>query len=269
VRFGDGVESYGFLHDPEGRATRARRIVALLRKFHSEDLGPLHLLDVGCSAGLMTREVSGHVSFAIGVDPDLRAMTYAASHLAETGKLAFACSPGESLPFADRTFDVVLCNHVYEHARDPHAMMREIARVLRPEGVCWFAGGHTLQLVEPHYRLPLLALLPRPLASWTIRATGRGDKYSIAFLPPWRLRELFAPFRRATCLTAEVLREPQRYGLVAGPMRFALVRAAVRAVAPIAAILAPTQLWLLHGAGCGERRAGDCDPVAHAAPVSR
>jgi SAM-dependent methyltransferase len=256
ARFDDSVDSYGFLEDPEGRAMRGRRIIRLLRKFHADDLGRLRLLDVGCSAGLMTREVSRHVGFAVGVDPDLRALDYAGSHLAEPGMLAFAGSSGEALPFADQTFDIVLCNHVYEHARDPHAMMREIARVLRRDGVCWFAGGHTLQLIEPHFKLPLLSLLPKAMASWVVRATGRGEGYAISFVPPWRLRGLFQPFRRARCLTLEVLREPERYGIVAGPMRSRCVRFAVRALAPVAVLLAPTQLWLLDGAIRREREPG-------------
>src|SRR5690606_13103541 len=38
------------------------------------------------------------------------------------------------IPFPDNTFDVVLCNHVLEHVRDDIAAMREINRVLRPNG---------------------------------------------------------------------------------------------------------------------------------------
>jgi len=38
------------------------------------------------------------------------------------------------IPFADNTFDVVLCNHVLEHVRDDIQAMREICRVLKPNG---------------------------------------------------------------------------------------------------------------------------------------
>ncbi|MEJ7646574.1 MAG: class I SAM-dependent methyltransferase [Chryseolinea sp.] len=40
-----------------------------------------------------------------------------------------------SIPFADSTFDIILCNHVLEHVRDDIAAMREISRVLKPGGL--------------------------------------------------------------------------------------------------------------------------------------
>jgi SAM-dependent methyltransferase len=39
-----------------------------------------------------------------------------------------------AIPFAENTFDVVLCNHVLEHVRDDIQAMREINRVLKPGG---------------------------------------------------------------------------------------------------------------------------------------
>jgi SAM-dependent methyltransferase len=42
--------------------------------------------------------------------------------------------PLESLPFADGTFDSVLCNAVLEHVSDAEGSMRELARVVRPDG---------------------------------------------------------------------------------------------------------------------------------------
>jgi SAM-dependent methyltransferase len=39
-----------------------------------------------------------------------------------------------SLPFMDRSFDIVICYHVLEHIPDDARAMRELGRVLNPEG---------------------------------------------------------------------------------------------------------------------------------------
>ncbi len=39
-----------------------------------------------------------------------------------------------AIPFQENTFDAVLCNHVLEHVRDDIQAMREIQRVLKPNG---------------------------------------------------------------------------------------------------------------------------------------
>ncbi|HEX7085346.1 MAG TPA: class I SAM-dependent methyltransferase [Vicinamibacterales bacterium] len=64
--------------------------------------------------------------------------------LARPGAVYVTCdlmAPGVSvrldltrLPFADRTFDAVLCNHVLEHVPDDRRAMAELRRVLRPSG---------------------------------------------------------------------------------------------------------------------------------------
>lgn len=40
-----------------------------------------------------------------------------------------------ALPFADNSYDVILCNHVLEHIPDDLQAMRELYRVLKPDGM--------------------------------------------------------------------------------------------------------------------------------------
>ena len=159
--------------------------------------------------------------------------------------MSFLVASGETLPFADRSFRVVICNHIYEHVNDATALMAEILRVLESGGVCYFAAGHTLQLIEPHYRLPFLSWLPRPLAHRYLRITGRGTEYRERFVPPWRLRAMFSGFARSELVSTMMLRAPERFELTEGPLRYRWVRALLRAAPAWAARLAPTYVWVL------------------------
>ncbi len=52
------------------------------------------------------------------------------------------------MPFADGTFDVAVCFHVFEHIPDDLAAMRDLARVLSPSGIAfvqvpWRSGSPT------------------------------------------------------------------------------------------------------------------------------
>lgn len=232
--------------DREGRSRRGRRIVALLSAVTARDLTAMRVLDVGCANGLVTREIALHTIVTAGVDVDLSAIEDARCTSAGVDRLAFACASGEALPFRDEAFDLVICNHVYEHVGDPRTLMREIARVLKPDGLCWFAAGHTLQIVEPHYRLPLLSMLPRGLASAILKATGRGSTYDVRFVAPWRVRSMFVDFAAATLVSVDAMRDPLRFDLAYGLLRFVTVRVIVSRFAWLAAWLAPTQLWILY-----------------------
>lgn len=239
------VDRYGFVHDSESRMRRARRIVTVLHEAGGIDPTGVDALDIGCSAGLITLALAPSFRRVVGVDTDAAAVAYAILHRPAAARAAFLRASGEALPFPDASFGVVVCNHVYEHVDNAVALMAEIVRVLEPGGICYFAAGHTLQLIEPHYRLPLLSWLPRSLAGRYLRATGRGAEYQERFVAPWNLRELFRGFARVELVSAAMLREPERFGLTDGVLRHRWARRLARVAPGLVARLAPTYLWLL------------------------
>src|SRR4051812_3506104 len=72
----------------------------------------------------------------VGVDP--LADEYAALFGAWQQRVRTIAAAGEHLPFADASFDVVLCDNVVDHAEDPPAIVRELARVLAAGGLLFF-----------------------------------------------------------------------------------------------------------------------------------
>jgi SAM-dependent methyltransferase len=236
------VERFGFLQDPEGRRLRGRRVVTALTDFGGLDVTHARVLDIGCSAGLMTHEIANAASVVVGVDVDAEALRHAAG---APGSARFVVASGDRLPFCDASFDAVVCNHVYEHVADARALMCEIRRVLCAGGVCYLAAGHTLQLMEPHYRLPLLSWLPRRVASAWLRATGRGECYDERFLPPWRLRRLGEGFSSTTLVSPKMLRAPERFGFPQLARLPSPARRLIAAASGIAARVAPTWIFIL------------------------
>lgn len=95
----------------------------------------------------------------IGVDP--LAVSYGSlfprwQHCAPT-----VAAVGESLPFADQSFDVVICDNVVDHAESPARIVGELARILVPGGLLYFT-------VNIHH--PVYAVAAGVHSSW--RAVG-------------------------------------------------------------------------------------------------
>jgi SAM-dependent methyltransferase len=105
---------------------------------------------------------------------------------AERPSLSFTVAEfdNEHLPLPENSVDVVICNQVYEHVPRPEQLIRNIHRVLRPGGVCYFAGPNLLWPVEPHVHWPLVHWLPRGAAMAIMQwlgssRTGDLDAYSV------------------------------------------------------------------------------------------
>ncbi len=96
---------------------------------------------------------------------------------------------GEALPFPDASFDAATAWDVLEHVQDPVAVLRELARVLRPGGHALITAINRRAWVDPHYHIAGLNWLPRPVAEAIIAARGR-SKAGAAFRDMQRLSEM-------------------------------------------------------------------------------
>lgn len=134
-------------------AGRRRIIGALLERALAGAGDERRILDVGCGTGANLDELArfGRVE---GVDPDPAAVEFAG----RAGGPPITQAGGDDLPFPDEAFDVVTLLDVIEHAPDDTVVLREAARVLRPDGVMlltvpaytWMWGAQ--DVISHHHR---------------------------------------------------------------------------------------------------------------------
>ncbi len=137
-------DDLGDLLGPRIPGDHSRQVLA---DHYAARLRPARVMDLGCGAGDsvdLFRSLDPEVRW-VGVDiessPEVSGRTRADADL--------VTFDGLRLPFEDASFDLVYCKQVLEHVEQPHSLLREVARVLRPGGS--FAGS-TSQLEAFHSR---------------------------------------------------------------------------------------------------------------------
>jgi SAM-dependent methyltransferase len=115
------------------------QIIAALRRAAPHARGAL--LDVGCGSRPFERYLAGRVTRVVGSDlPDSRFVGNARVDV---------YARGEALPFRTGSFDTVMALSVLTYLRDPGALPREAARVLKPGGALLFEATQMAPLHDP------------------------------------------------------------------------------------------------------------------------
>ncbi|MEN8151666.1 MAG: class I SAM-dependent methyltransferase [Planctomycetota bacterium] len=219
--------------DRRHAAAKSRKAMSVLRDFVVS--GEADLLDIGTGSGAIAHELSRHFPSVTSVDVDDERIV--------SGSYRFVRVRDAVLPFADRSFDVVLSNHVIEHMPEQREHLREVHRVLRDGGVCYLATPNRYWFIETHFRLPLLSWLPAPFANVVTRIV-RGREYDIHPLSFRKLRDLARDFE-VIDVASEVIRDPERYRLDVMKLIQPLVRRLPGPVLRMLRFLYPTFIVIL------------------------
>ena len=172
------------------------------------DVRPGHtLLDAGCGEGRHCFGSLERGARVVGLDLDLPSLRMAKGALrdrgAEKGRLAVALQGNAfHLPFADASFDRVICAEVMEHVHDFRGAARELARVTRPGGRLAITiptatseqmylrlGDEYFESPGGHIRIFKPRQLAEGLASVGLASRGVGFAHAI-HTPYWVLRSI-------------------------------------------------------------------------------
>jgi SAM-dependent methyltransferase len=91
------------------------------------------VLDVACGTGKQAMRIAERGCYAVGAEASME-MIGVGRWLQPESRAVMLRSLAESLPFADESFDRVICQGSLDHFADPLAFMREAARVTKPDG---------------------------------------------------------------------------------------------------------------------------------------
>ena len=150
------------------------------------------VLDLGSADGFMAEVLATKEARVTGIDPAAEAIEAARSRANLVGQnIQYDVGVGEALPYADATFDAVVCVDVLEHVTDLTKVAAEVARVLRPGGMF---------LYDTINRNPVSRLATITVAEDILGLLPKGTHDPELFIKP-----------------KELVRELTNAGLVAGP----------------------------------------------------
>lgn len=166
------AERYDHMHAFEGAGDPSvlKYVTALF-----QSAGVQSVLEVGCATGRGLRSLQDALpdAFVCGLEPVgalLREATKAGDHM----QISWIQGVGESLPFADRSFDAVCEFSALHHVPDPAPVVREMLRVARK--VVLIADSNRFGQGSMTTRLIKFALYKTGLwrAYWLFRTRGKG-----------------------------------------------------------------------------------------------
>jgi SAM-dependent methyltransferase len=208
------------------------------------------VLDIGCGTGRHVAAVGDRGDgFVVGADANADDLLEARGRLelherigdTRPGAWAFSAADVTRLPFADASFDIVICSEVLEHIHDHRRAMAELARVLEPSGdliisvprrwperLCWALSREYRNTPGGHIRIYRRRRLIRMVRSAGFRLRHSHHAHSL-HVPYWWLKCLLGVNRDDRWpvrvyhrfLTWEMMRQP------------ALIRSVERLLNPI------------------------------------
>ncbi len=201
------------------------------------DKGDL-VLDAGCGEGRHTFECFRHECAVMGMDLSHQSLLKARYVLGQMekrkearGRVLLLRGDALRFPFADETFDKIICAEVIEHVEDDRKGVAELARILNVGGkiaitVPTRLTEHVYDLLSKEYfRTPgghVRKVIPQVLARYLeendLRVYAVGFAHAFHF-PYWMLRCVFG-LHQENALIPAIYKKILYYCLFSQPLRF-------------------------------------------------
>jgi len=191
---------------------KAKKVSAVIQDFmhrQNKPLNNLRVLDIGGSAGFVARELSPFVKKVFVIDIDEKALKFGKKNNFSKN-IIYKVADAMNLPFKDESFDIAVCNHVYEHVPSSKKLVEEVYRVLKKGGICYFGAANRFLIMEPHHNLPFLSWLPKRIANIYLKLFRGEDYYYEDLLSYFRILKLCNQFKIYD-YTIKVIKNTEKY----------------------------------------------------------
>ncbi|MGQ3888264.1 bifunctional 2-polyprenyl-6-hydroxyphenol methylase/3-demethylubiquinol 3-O-methyltransferase UbiG [Legionella sp. CNM-1927-20] len=121
------------------------------------------ILDLGCGGGILSEALAREGALVTGIDAEHQAIEAAKEHANLNHlNINYVCMPIED--YEATPFDIITCMEMLEHVSDPHWVIKQCARLLKPGGLLFLSTinrtfkAYAAAIIAAEY---LLGLLPK------------------------------------------------------------------------------------------------------------
>jgi 2-polyprenyl-6-hydroxyphenyl methylase/3-demethylubiquinone-9 3-methyltransferase len=154
------------------------------------------VLDVGCGAGLLCEPLADRGAKVVGIDATTRNIEIARWHAVQSNLLIdYRHCLTEDVKQTGQRFDVVLNTEVVEHVTDPHRLLADCSKLVKPGGIMIVA---TLSRTLKSYLLAIVG------AEYVLKWLPKGTHDWKRFLRPKEISNMIEPYGLETVLVTGV-----------------------------------------------------------------
>ncbi len=148
-------------------AEKARRTLELFENgMFKQPIRAKRVLEIGSGTGTFLAPAAARFEQVVGIDIAMRWLHVSRRRFMDLGIPAppLVCCCAENLPFADKSFDLIVANSTIEFVRDQERVFAECARLLVENGAMYINSVNRFALArDPYAYLWGIGFLPRSL----------------------------------------------------------------------------------------------------------
>ena len=172
-------------------------LIEKLKKIFS-DLQGCRILEIGSGTGGLGVALSLAGAKVFGIEPSPFGVTASMERAKRyPGSTAYFCmGKAEFVPFKNEFFDLVISSAVLEHVEDIEETIREMYRVLKPNGKIYHEIPNYLFPMEPHYKILWIPLMPKSLGRIYAKLRGKNPHFlnHLNYTTPSKVNYYFSTF---------------------------------------------------------------------------